>query len=109
MTASSPTTTGPTSSNADALPALPDEVVTRALVRDVVLPRTVGGEGKLYGSVTHKDIEAALKGKGFEIDRKKIVADPIRATGTYEVTARLAPEISSTFKVHVVADAKSAS
>lgn len=76
---------------------------------ELTIARTVGSEGKLYGSVTHKDIEAALKGKGFEIDRKKIVADAIRATGTYEVTARLAPEISSTFKVHVVADAKSAS
>ncbi|MBK6874598.1 MAG: enoyl-CoA hydratase/isomerase family protein [Kineosporiaceae bacterium] len=52
MTASSPTTTGPTSSNADALPALPDEVVTRALVRDVVLPRTVGGDPGTLALIT---------------------------------------------------------
>ena len=52
MTASSPTTTSPTSLNADALPALPDEVVTRALVRDVVLPRTVGGDPGTLALIT---------------------------------------------------------
>lgn len=76
---------------------------------EITIARTVGGEGKLYGSVTHKDIEAALKAKGFDVDRKKISVDNIRSTGTYEVTAKLAPEVSATFKVTVVADAKSAS
>ena len=75
----------------------------------LTVSRTVGGEGTLYGSVTHKDIEAALKGAGFDIDRKKLTVDTIRATGTYEVTAKLAPEVSATFKVNVVADAKSSS
>ena len=40
---------------------------------------------------------------------KKLTVDTIRATGTYEVTAKLAPEVSATFKVNVVADAKSSS
>lgn len=76
---------------------------------ELTIARTVGGEGKLYGSVTHKDIEAALKAQGFEIDRKKLSVDSIRSTGSYAVTARLAPEVTATFKVNVVADAKSAS
>jgi large subunit ribosomal protein L9 len=70
---------------------------------ELTIARAVGGEGKLYGSVTHKDIEAALKSRGFEVDRKKISSDNIRALGTYEVTARLAPEVQATFKVNVVA------
>jgi large subunit ribosomal protein L9 len=76
---------------------------------ELTIARTVGGEGKLYGSVTHKDIEAALKAKGYDIDRKKLSVDNIRSTGTYAVTAKLAPEVSATFKVTVVAEARSAS
>ena len=74
---------------------------------ELTIARTTGGEGRLYGSVTSKDIEAALKAKGFEIDRKKLHVDSIRALGTYEVTAKLAHEVSGTFKVHVVAAAAS--
>ena len=78
-------------------------IATKLSSLELTIARTTGGEGRLYGSVTHKDIEAALKGKGFEIDRKKLHVDTIRALGTYEVTAKLAPEVSGTFKVHVVA------
>ena len=75
---------------------------------ELSIARSVGAEGKLYGSVTTRDVEAALKDKGFVVDRKKLSFDPIRALGDYQVTAKLAPEISATFTVHVVADTKSA-
>lgn len=84
-------------------------VATKLGTVELTIARTAGAEGKLYGSVTHKDIEAALKTAGYAIDRKKLSVDTIRSAGTYDVTAKLAPEISATFKVHVVADAKSAS
>lgn len=70
---------------------------------ELTIARSTGSEGRLYGSVTSKDIEAELKSKGFEIDRKKLHVDAIRALGTYEVTVKLAPEVSSSFKVNVVA------
>ena len=76
---------------------------------EITIARSVGNEGKLYGSVTARDVEAALKDKGFTVDRKKLTFDHVRALGTYEVTAKLAPEVSATFKLNVVADAKSAS
>ncbi|MBI5514626.1 MAG: 50S ribosomal protein L9 [Deltaproteobacteria bacterium] len=76
---------------------------TKLSAVELTIARTVGAEGKLYGSVTTKDVEAALKARGFEVDRKKLHADAIRALGTYDVTARLAPELTATFKVHVVA------
>lgn len=72
---------------------------------ELTLKARAGSEGKLYGSITTKDIEAALKGKGFDIDRKKLHADPIRSVGTYEISAKLAPEVGATFKVKVEADA----
>ncbi|MFO0630884.1 MAG: 50S ribosomal protein L9 [Polyangiales bacterium] len=80
-------------------------VAGRLATLELTIARSTGGEGRLYGSVTSKDIEAALKSKGFDVDRKKLHVDTIRALGTYEVTAKLAPEVSGTFKVHVVAAA----
>ncbi len=70
---------------------------------EITLSARAGTEGKLYGSITTKDIEAALKNKGFDVDKKKLHVDPIRSVGTYDVTAHLAPEVKSTFKLHVVA------
>jgi large subunit ribosomal protein L9 len=70
---------------------------------EVTINAKAGSEGKLYGSVTTKDVESALRAKGFEVDRKKLSMEPIRAVGTHEVIARLAPEVTATFKVNVVA------
>ena len=70
---------------------------------ELTISAKVGSEGKLYGSITHRDIEAGLKERGFDVDRKKLHVDAIRALGTYEVTAKLAPEVSATFKLNVVA------
>jgi large subunit ribosomal protein L9 len=68
----------------------------------VKLERKVGEEDRLFGSVTNKDIAAALKEQGFDVDRKRIeLADPIRTAGTFDVTAKLAGDVSATFKVVV--------
>ena len=63
------------------------------------------GDGKLYGSVTTKDIgEALLAQHGIEIDRRKIVlSDPIKAYGTYTLDVKLYPEISGKLNVLVYA------
>jgi large subunit ribosomal protein L9 len=70
----------------------------------VTIERKVGEEDRLFGSVTTKDIVAALKEKGIEIDRKRVeLAAPIRAAGTFDVTAKLLGDVIATFKVEVVA------
>jgi large subunit ribosomal protein L9 len=69
----------------------------------ITLERKVGEENRLFGSVTTKDIAAALKDKGIVLDRKRIeLASPIRSAGTYEVTAKLLGDVVATFKVEVV-------
>jgi large subunit ribosomal protein L9 len=71
---------------------------------EVSIPQRVGEDNRLFGSVTAKDIEAALKAKGFEIDRRKLhLSDAIRALGTYEVPVKLHAEVTATVKVNVVA------
>jgi large subunit ribosomal protein L9 len=59
----------------------------------------VGDGGKLYGSITAKDIADALGRRGIEVDRHKIeLDDPIRSLGTYKVAIKvlsgMAPEVT---------------
>lgn len=70
----------------------------------VTIGRKVGEENRLFGSVTAKDVAAALKEKGIEVDRKKIeLGEPIKALGTFEVAAKLAGDVEAKIKVEVVA------
>ena len=62
-----------------------------------------GNGGKLFGSVTNKEISDALK-EQFKLDipKQKIVLDePIKAFGTYQVKAKLGFEVSGTIAVMV--------
>ncbi len=65
----------------------------------------VGEEGRLFGSVTNMDIEKALKEKGYDVERRRIVLhDPIKQVGDYEVPIRLRPEVMPSIKVKVVSE-----
>jgi large subunit ribosomal protein L9 len=67
------------------------------------IARAVGEEGKMYGSVTTKDIEDAFAAAGVKLDRKKIVlAEPIKTLGTFEVPIKLHASVTATLKVNVV-------
>lgn len=56
--------------------------------------RKAGESGALFGSVTSMDIAEALKAKGYEIDRKKIVLkDAIKELGTFSVGVKLHREV----------------
>jgi large subunit ribosomal protein L9 len=53
--------------------------------------------------VTTADIAEYLKGKGFEIDRRKLVlADPIKTIGEHDVPLKLHREVTVPLKVKVV-------
>ena len=59
----------------------------------------VGEGGKLYGSITSKDIGDALARRGIEVDRHKIDLDePLKSLGTYKVAIKvyggLSPEVT---------------
>jgi large subunit ribosomal protein L9 len=59
----------------------------------------VGEGGKLYGSITSKDIADALGRRGIEVDRHKIDLDePLKMLGTYKVAIRvyqgMTPEVT---------------
>lgn len=65
--------------------------------------KNVGESGKLFGSVTSMEIEAFLKEKGIDVDRKKIhLEEPIKSLGLHTVPIKLQPEITAHLKVWVV-------
>ena len=65
----------------------------------------VGEEDKLFGSVTAMDIAAALKEKGLEVDRRKIViAEPIKSLGEHTVEVKLGLDVTASVKVTVEAE-----
>jgi large subunit ribosomal protein L9 len=82
-----------------------DAEIVKQRLSEIVLTLTAkaGEEGKLFGSITTMDIEEALKARGVELDRRKIVLDePIKRLGEYEVQVKLHPEVQGSVKVNVV-------
>lgn len=64
-----------------------------------------GENGKTFGSVTSKEIADALNQKGFEIDKRKIeLKEPLKTIGSYNVNAKLHPEVTAKFVVEIVAE-----
>ena len=69
----------------------------------VTVKAKAGENGKVFGSITSKDISDALKGMGYEIDKKKIQLDaPIKTTGITEVSIKLFTEVTGKVKVNVI-------
>lgn len=70
----------------------------------LTIEKSAGENGKLFGSVTAMEVEALLRTKGFEIDRRRIVLpEPIKSLGDTEVEIKLHRDIRATVKVSVVA------
>ena len=65
-----------------------------------------GADGRVYGSVTTKDIAEALKAQhAIDVDKRKIVLDaPIKNYGAYTLDVKLYPEIGGKINLVVVED-----
>jgi large subunit ribosomal protein L9 len=69
----------------------------------VTMARSVGEDDRLFGSVTAKEIESAVKAKGLEFDRKTMhLPEPIKALGTFSIPVKLLTDVTATLKVEVV-------
>lgn len=68
----------------------------------VVLIRSAGETGQLYGSVTAKDVADGLTAQGFPVDRKQVQIDiRIKTLGLFQVRVVLHPEVICTVNVNV--------
>ena len=72
---------------------------------EIKIPVKIGESGKLFGSVTGKDVAVVLQDEyKIEIDKRKIeIQGEVKGLGTYEAVIKVHPEITSTIKVHIVA------
>jgi large subunit ribosomal protein L9 len=67
------------------------------------ITKPVGESGKLFGSVTSKELEEHLNENGFQIERKQIeLEEPIKSLGVYTIPIRLHPEVTANLKLWVV-------
>jgi len=71
--------------------------------KSVEIKIRAGEGGKTFGSVSTKEIAAAAKDQlGLELDKKKmILAEPIKAIGTYAIDIRLHPKVTAQLRVNV--------
>ncbi len=75
------------------------------LIKDlaVTIKSKAGEGGKLFGSITSKDIADALKEQhGIDVDKRKVQLDsPIKNAGELDVDIKIFPEVTTTLKVIV--------
>lgn len=73
---------------------------------EVVIERQAGESDKLFGSVSTRDIEEALKHKGVTLDRKKIhLPEPIKALGDYSIDVKLGQHVTGKIRIRIVSPA----
>lgn len=61
-----------------------------------------GANGKIFGSVTNKEISEELEKINISVDKKKIETEPIKNTGNFEIKVRLHPTVVAKLKVTIV-------
>ena len=74
---------------------------------EVTLTANASTEGKLYGSISPRDIAEALTKHGYKVEKSEVVMGegPLRHTGEFDILIHLHADIESTVKVIVVPEA----
>lgn len=80
------------------------ETATSIKGKEVTCFVKCGENGKVFGSVTSKEIADKLRELGYEIDKKKIVlGDTLKTVGVYDAEIKFLPDVSAKIKVKVEA------
>jgi len=80
-----------------------EKIAAQMAKTSCTIPVQVGEEDRVFGSVTAQDIADALKGQGFEVDKKKVLLEePLKALGVYNVKVKLMSDVVAKVKVWVV-------
>jgi len=71
---------------------------------EIVMPRKVGVEGKLFGSVNTIDIVEAVQAEGVELAKQEVrlPEGPIRLIGDYEVNIHLHADVDTKIKLQII-------
>ncbi|HUK56090.1 MAG TPA: 50S ribosomal protein L9 [Nitrospiria bacterium] len=69
----------------------------------ITIPVQVGEEGKLFGSVTNKDIAEALSKEGIEIDKRKIqLESPLKEVGSFTLPVQVYHDVKAHLKLTLI-------
>ena len=80
------------------------ELAAKIEGKKVEIKAKAGANGKLFGSITSKEIAAELgRMLGITVDKKKLTVKDIKNYGEYTATIKLFTDISATFTVAVIA------
>ncbi len=80
-----------------------EEEAKKIAALSLTIPAKVGEEGKLFGSVSSKDVADAMSEAGLEIDKRKILLDkPIKEAGTFQIPVKIHRNVSASVKIEVV-------
>jgi len=80
-----------------------EELMNKLKKIEITIEVNVGGEDRLFGSVTSQDIHKVLMEKGVEVDRHAVVLEePIKALGIYDVPVKITKGLSQEVKVYVI-------
>jgi len=73
----------------------------------ITITTKAGEEGKLFGSITVRDIADACEAAGVELEKSEVrlPEGPIRELGEFEIDIHLHPEVDAVLKLAVVAEA----
>ena len=73
----------------------------------ITITTKAGEEGKLFGSITVRDVANACEAAGVELEKSEVrlPEGPIRELGEFEVNIHLHPEVDAVLKLAVVAEA----
>ena len=70
--------------------------------KEIVCSVKCGENGKVFGSITSKEISDKLSSLGYDIDKKKILLkEPLKSVGIYDVEIKFLPEVTTKIKVKV--------
>ena len=80
-----------------------EELMNKLKKIEITIEVNVGGEDRLFGSVTSQDIHKVLIEKGVEVDRHAVLLEePIKALGIYDVPVKITKGLNQEVKVYVI-------
>ena len=75
----------------------------RLMQAEIEIPRRVGENDTLYGSVTSADIAQALQTRGFDVEKRKVqLSEPLKALGESTVPVKIHRDVTAQVRVKVV-------
>lgn len=82
-----------------------EEVAGKIKGQTITFTKKVGGNGKIFGTVTNAEIAAEFAKTGVEVEKRVfVVTNPIKTLGSFEVKAKLFKDVEVDFNVKVEMD-----